>query len=343
MRELCLGFTLRLSGCVAVRGPSIIAVNDGDIRVLGAQVPPGSSLTVPVGRAVIVEGNGDLSVNGQLEPCDGESLKAIEGVVEEVRGARRIILVGPSDSGKSTLAAYLYNSGAVNSVISTDVGQNEVYCPGFEALSMPRRPFLPGSPQDQPLSACLVGDFTPRGLEGRYMSCAIRLSRLSGSFVIDTDGWVSQEGVELKAALSLAVNADAVVAIGLDSDAVVALRHEKAGPLVAVPRLAPASKSVPERRANRDRLIASCIMRSKRRTLRLEGLAMEGRGPGEDWQGLLVGLEGPGSDYFGVVERGPSRSGAITVISEYLGDVTAVKLGRARVDLGAFSGLIGQA
>lgn len=343
MRELCLGFALRLGGCIAVRGPSVVTVNEGDLRVLGAQVPPGSSLTVPVGRTVIVEGEGDLAVSGQAEPCDSEALKAIEGVVEEVRGARRILLVGPTDSGKSTLAAYLYNSGVVNSLISTDVGQNEVYCPGFEALSMPRRPFLPGSPQDQPLSACLVGDFTPRGLEGRYISCAIRLSRLSGSFVIDTDGWVSQEGVELKAALSLAVNADAVVAIGLDDEAVATLRHEKAGPLVVIPRLAPASKSAPERRTNRDRLIASCIMRSRRRALRLEGLAIEGRRPDGDWQGLLVGLEGPGSDYFGVVERGPSRSGAVSVISEYLGDVAALKLGRARLDLGAFSGLIGQA
>ncbi|MFP3172702.1 MAG: Clp1/GlmU family protein [Acidilobus sp.] len=331
---------MKLSGCTTIRGPAMIAVSDGGLKLMGGPVTAGSSITVPVGRAVIVEGDGEVEISGgQLGQCDPDGLKALESLIDELRGARRVVLVGPTDSGKSTLAAYLYNSGAVNSIISTDVGQNEVYCPGFEALSMPPRPFTPGSSAPEPLSACLVGDYTPRGLEARYLACAIRLSRLSGSFVVDTDGWASGEGAELKAALALAVGADAVVAIGLDQGSLSILRHEMAGPLVVAPRLAPAGKSQAERRTNRDRLLASCMMGSRRRVLSLDGLLVEGREP-EAWEGLLVGLRDAGGDHFAVVERGPSRSGSITVLTQHMGSVEFIRLGRARVDLKAFGGLL---
>ena len=314
----------------------------GSLSVLGAQAQPGLSFTVPVGRSVIIEGEGDVSVTGasELEECDAESLEALRRAASELRGARRILIVGPSDSGKSTLAAYLYNSGVVNSIISTDVGQNELYCPAFEALSIPRRPYIPGSMAWDPIASCFVGDVTPRGLEGRYTLCAVRLSRQSGSFVVDTDGWVTDEGLELKASLSLALGSDAVVAVGLDEDSLEVLRADLAGPIVAVPRLAPKAKSAGERRTNRDRLLAGCIMGSSRRVLGLSSTRLIGRAQG-DLRGLVVGVGYAGSEFFGVVERA-AEGKSITVLTRHAGRVDYLRLGRLRLDLEAFSDLVGR-
>jgi len=72
--------------------------------------------------------------------------------------------------------------------------------------------------------ACLVGDFTPRGLEARYLYCSARLSKRYGRLVVDTDGWVHGEGLELKAALVAQLDATGV-AIGLEGDQLRALKQ----------------------------------------------------------------------------------------------------------------------
>ena len=247
---------------------------------------------------------------------------------------RSVVLVGPPDAGKSTLASYVYNSGLTRAIASLDVGQNELYCPGFAAKASPPRPFVPGS-QVSAASACLVGDFTPRGLEASYLYCA---SRLLGGFkgtVIDTDGWVDGEGLVLKAALALQLDAT-VVAVGMEE----AKRELTAyvSDVVFVPRLAPRSKSRSERALNRDRMLASCLRDAKRRVLGREVLI--GRPVSGDIEGLLSSIVSGGSEHFAVIERASTSSGTLTVLTSYEGQVEAVRLGRARLDLKAFSGLI---
>jgi polynucleotide 5'-hydroxyl-kinase GRC3/NOL9 len=326
---------LRLEGCAEVRGPASLRAS-GDVEVLGYRPRGEVSLVVPVGRSVIVCGSGEVEVSGgAAQAYDPASLRRLQQVAESLRGARRAVLIGPTDSGKSTLAAYLYNTGAFEGLLSVDVGQNELYCPGFAAAASPARPFMPGMTVGE-AEACLVGDFTPRGLEARYLYCSARLSKRYGRLVVDTDGWVHGEGLELKAALAAQLDATGV-AIGLEGGQLRALK-QYVSDLIVVDRLAPYAKSQAERRANRDRLIASCLSRASRRLVSLD-LVM-GRLPEGGPEGLLTSAYGEGRDHFAVIERLSERSGLVSVLTGFMGQIEALRLGRVRIDLRSFQGLL---
>ena len=290
---------------------------------------------MPVGRSVIVVGDEEPRVNGgRLTRCDPSSIRPLEEVRGTLSKDRSVVLVGPPDAGKSTLASYIYNSGLTRAIASLDVGQNELYCPGFAAKASPPRPFVPGS-QVGAASACLVGDFTPRGLEASYLYCASRLLGGRVGAVVDTDGWVEGEGLILKAALALQLDAT-VVAVGMEE----AKRELSAyvGDVVFVPRLAPRSKSRSERALNRDRMLASCLRDAKRRVIGRD--LVIGRPVGGGLEGLLSSIVSGGNEHFAVIERASTSSETLTVLTGYEGAVEAVRLGRARLDLKAFSGLI---
>ncbi len=303
--------------------------------MLGYRASREVRLVVPVGRSVIIAGEGEPRISGgRSYMCDPASLKPLEEVRDSAGRSKNVVLVGPTDSGKSTLASYLYNSGLTAALASFDVGQNELYCPGFSATASPPRPFVPGSPAGEALG-CLVGDFTPRGLEASYLYCASRLLRARGPLVVDTDGWVEGEGLVLKAAMASFIDA-VVVAIGLEGRRRELLSY--VGDVLFVPRLAPRSKSRSERATNRDRLMASCLSGARRRVLPADvalGPTQEGR-----LEGLLSSVLGGGQEHFAVVERASERTGTVTVLTRYDGDVDGLRLGRARIDLRSFSGLV---
>ncbi|MGC9209999.1 MAG: Clp1/GlmU family protein [Acidilobus sp.] len=317
-----------LGGCWVVSGPAVVQASS-DFEVLGYRPDRDVRLVVPVGRSVILVGETRPNVtSGQVIECDRKSIDAIYQLKQSLDGSRRIVLVGPTDSGKSTLASFIYNAGLVNFVASVDVGQNEVYCPGFAAVSSPQRPFVPGSVAGEP-RACLVGDFTPRGLEAAYLYCAARLLKGVSDFVVDTDGWVEGGGLVLKAALAEVLDA-AVVAVGLDDEARRAL-SSYLGDVIFVGRIAPRPKSPSERKTNRDRLLASCLLGARRRVLSYDLLV--GRPFTEDVKGLIASAYGEGWDHFAVLEKISERSGTVTILTKFMGEVNAIRLGRARVEL----------
>ncbi|MGC9071472.1 MAG: Clp1/GlmU family protein [Acidilobus sp.] len=307
-----------------------------DVELLGHRPERGVRLVVPVGRSIIIVGDGQVRVSGgSVTPCVPSSLEVLKQLAESLTGRKPILLVGPADSGKSTLASYIYNTGLSDVIASLDVGQNEVYCPGFAAVSSPIRPSVPGSARG-PARACFVGDFTPRGLEARFLYCALRLLRGVGRAVIDTDGWIEGEGLVLKAAVAEAIDA-VVVAIGLGDEA----RRVMAsyiGDIVAFGRFAPRTKSQAERRTNRDRLIASCLSGSRRRPISAELLTE--RPPKGGLEDLLASAFGQGEDHFAIIERASERSRTLTLLTSYEGRIDAVRLGRAKIDLSNFSGLM---
>ncbi len=325
-----------LRACFVVEGPAVVEVT-GQHEVHGYTPPREARLVVPVGRSLIVVGEeGPRVSGGRLLGCDPASLRPLEEIRGSLSRGRNVVLVGPTDAGKSTLASYLYNSGLAELVASFDVGQNELYCPGFAAAASPSRPLVPGSP-DGRSRACLIGDFTPSGVEASYLYCASRLLRGAQNVVVDTDGWVQGEGLVLKADLALQLDAT-VVALGMSEARRDLLAY--VSDVVFLPRLAPRSKSRSERAANRDRLLASCLTGVRRRVVRSD--LVVGRPPQGGLEGVLASAVGGGNERFAVVERASEPSGTITVLTDYEGEVEAVRIGRARVDLRAFSGLIGR-
>ncbi len=274
----------RFSGTYLAVGPSSFRVVDGFVEVLGYPLGVGGSFVVPVGRSVPVRVDGFVEVfpsGGVLKPLGSGEYEWLDGLAFEISRYGRVVFVGPVDSGKSTLAFWVSNKmllrGSKAWYLTVDVGQNEVFCPGFEAIAVLKPPGVPGfSGSFSLVEPCFIGSFTPSDSLDKYLGCASKLSRIAeGPLIVDTDGWVTPpEGLESKARLADAVGVDLIVAIGLGEGEVRVLK--KTVEVLSLPRLVKGSKSFEERRLHRERLLAQKLSGSKPRAVKIEEVAVEG-------------------------------------------------------------------
>ncbi len=246
-----------------VRGPCRLEWK-GALEINGGLLTD-SSITVPAGRSVLFKSIG-ASISGTCrpEPIPRESYEAYERAAREAaRVGRRILVLGPTDVGKSTLASFIANIAGVD-YLTVDVGQNELYAPGFASLYRNQGIFLPGGIIGDS-ERCFIGSFTPARAQEEYLACAARLSHGSSGIVVDTDGWIDPlEGTRNKFLLASAVNADVAVLVGLDSDTTNVMERFLDIPTIRLPSLSGGKKkSREERRIHRERLIAKRLQGSK--------------------------------------------------------------------------------
>jgi polynucleotide 5'-hydroxyl-kinase GRC3/NOL9 len=127
--------------------------------------------------------------------------------VEKVRGT--IMIIGASDTGKSTLAQYLFQqfarTGLCTAVLDADVGQSTLGLPTTLNLAMGSEPGDDRFPPSGPRLSYFVGDITPRGhmlpmLVGSHALQQKGLALGAEVVVVDTTGLVdrSQGGKALK-------------------------------------------------------------------------------------------------------------------------------------------------
>ena len=251
-----------------MRGPARVSIRSGWASILGYRVD-GGSFVVPAGRSAVIEYDGVVEVSGG-SLGEARGVEALAEAARDLAGRSRVLMVGPPDSGKSTLSAYILNYSGSHEYLTLDVGQNEIFSPGFASLASPVRPVIPGSDESfSRVEPCFVGDFTPRGSEASYLSCAARLSRGSHSLVVDTDGWVDLwEGVELKAGLAHVVGASVIAAVGLGDREARALEDLSGVEVVRLPRLSGGEKGLGERRLHRERLLAFRLRGSRVRPVK---------------------------------------------------------------------------
>ncbi len=252
-----------LEGYYLIEGPSRLVVVRGEAEVIGYRVTEGEALVIPAGRRFPAR----LSGSFYVLPSVGRVVDLDEGLYTSMEEAARLVsiyerpvIVGPSDSGKSTIAAWALNVSGGGFLLTMDIGQNEVHCPGFSSLAVASPPVLPGG-SFRLVSSCFVGAFSPRGAEKRYLGCASILARLAssmeGKMVVDTDGWVSfPDGILLKAGLAGITGSDAVIAIGLEEKALDLLGSLVKAKLVEIPRPEIRAKDRGDRIRHRERLIA---------------------------------------------------------------------------------------
>ncbi|MCE4625600.1 MAG: hypothetical protein F7C35_07050 [Desulfurococcales archaeon] len=262
-----------------IRGPCRLEWGSRvDVEVNGGR-PDGTSLVVPTGRSYLVrvEG-GSIEGNCSLHPVSSEVYESYRSASSKASEyGRRILIVGPSDTGKSTLASFTVNMGG-GSLLTVDLGQNELYAPGFEALLLEPGFYVPGSVRGE-VRRCFVGSFTPSRAPLEYLGCAGRLaSHANDRLVVDTDGWVSRwEGLLSKASLAAVVGADVVVGVGLDRIDIEALEASTGLPVLSLPPLARGvTKSRDERRTHRDRLIAKRLQGSRMYSVSVDDLIVIG-------------------------------------------------------------------
>ncbi|MCX8196209.1 MAG: Clp1/GlmU family protein [Acidilobaceae archaeon] len=304
-------------------GPTTISVIRGEVEVLGYRVEEGHSFVVPAGRQVPLRVSGEVSARPSSDSLRLDargSYAEFERVAEEAMKGKRVLLIGPVDVGKSTLSAWIINKAAAEgrnmAYLTVDVGQNEVFCPGFAALGIPQPPVIPGyAGSFRQVRPCFVGSFSPAEALDKYLRCASELAGEPQALVIDTDGWVGgEEALQSKVKLAQAVGADAVVLMGMEGKE--GAFRELGIEVISVGKLAGKEKSREERRAHRERLIAQKLMGARQRLLRAEEVELEGL---EVFRGRRLELKVPSIIY---AEQSPA------------GDVILVYRGEERPPFG---------
>lgn len=250
-----------------VKGPAIVTV-DGLCHVLGSNVS-GQTITIRAGKALPFEPGGRCRLRTKLgrggktwlaDPTTaGTSLwRDIAQQVPSLAGGKKVavMLAGDTDTGKSTLSAYLANvmleRRLVPCVIDGDIGQGDLGPPASIGAAI-----LSKQVTDlRDVAASLfefVGNISPAGFElfvAKKLRSIIDKARKYDICIINTDGYVRNGGVQYKLMIAKELQPDAIVCLGQNPELLKAFED---GPwqVLSAGSSSQASKSRPERASRR--------------------------------------------------------------------------------------------
>src|SRR5215216_6698608 len=217
-----------------VKGPAKVVVN-GVCHILGTDVS-GQTVNVRAGKALPFELGNRCRLHARLglgarlwwaHPNHaGTSMwRSIAQQVSNLAAGKEItvMLVGATDTGKSTLTAYLANMairrGIVPCIIDGDIGQGDLAPPTAVGAAVLSKQVL--DLRDVSTNTTMfefVGSITPAGLEGliakKLRSILDRISPRANITIVNTDGYVSNGGVQYKAILAEELQPDAIISLG---------------------------------------------------------------------------------------------------------------------------------
>ena len=239
---------------VPAKGLAYLRLRAGAAEILGVELAPERTLTLGQSRklalfswlgcevqvwgaecAVYVSRESQVPLFANLH----QQLEARREAAERGGGqGPRVLVVGPTDSGKSTLCRILLSYACrvkrAPTFVDLDLGQGEVSVPGTVAATPLDQQCLSseeGYTATAPL-AYYVGEVSPGGAPLVYRNAAERLAELVtrrqagagdiaararvGGLVINTFGWVDGLGYDLLLHAARAFAADVVVVMGHD-------------------------------------------------------------------------------------------------------------------------------
>lgn len=220
---------------IRILGPAKIRVSSGIVSVLGAEFRSGYEFEISKYRSYSLKAVSDAGIEVSLgdgskieradpfeEPLD-DWITVADAVISECKLPCTVVVMGPVDAGKTSMAALLSNRalarGIPTAIIDADIGQADIGPPGFVSLAMPDSWTL-WLREHSPVSMRFVGSIEPAPVAGRLLSLTYdlmreALERGAGVVVVDTDGWVEGWGaLEHKVDLIRLLRADAVIVLG---------------------------------------------------------------------------------------------------------------------------------
>ncbi|MEM0053402.1 MAG: Clp1/GlmU family protein [Nitrososphaeria archaeon] len=212
--------TVDSSTTLLVQGPAEIEVLKNFVEVLGVKLYPPERICVKRNKIVPVESDTKALVSVILSDKGKYWLNNLEcGVkiwsdeVEKVfdelslkTKPLQVMIVGETDSGKSTLSTYLANyalsKGLKPCILDGDLGQGDLAPPGCIGLKFVEKNFF----DLRELIADyyeFIGVISPRGFEEYVIDSIIRLKSLASEhspdiLIVNTDGYVKDKGLEYK-------------------------------------------------------------------------------------------------------------------------------------------------
>ena len=222
-----------------VKGPARVFVK-GACYVLGRNVS-GQTVKVRSGRVLPFEPIGMCRLQARFGPgatmwwADprqagtymwrglAERVFALAAINKKTTRPTTVMLVGDTDTGKSTLAIYLANMairrGLTPSVIDGDIGQGDLAPPTAIGAVILSKQVV--DLRDADVNSNLfefIGNLSPAGFEGlvakKLGSMLDRTSPLADICIVNTDGYVRDGGVQYKEMIAEELQPDVVICLG---------------------------------------------------------------------------------------------------------------------------------
>lgn len=205
--------TLGAGDVARVSGPARLEVVKGRILLVGSEYAEGSTLVIHSLRSYSLKALEEaelrvfLGAGGAFEkvsPAD-EVIDCWMDVAETVwrdvsrSDLTKVMIVGPPESGKTTLTAFIANyltrRGVRCCLIEGDVGQEDLAVPATVAMTVVEKPFI-WQRELNFREFRFVGCVSPRNCESRVIATLTDLVNAASSdgchaVLINTDGWVS--------------------------------------------------------------------------------------------------------------------------------------------------------
>jgi len=346
-----------------VKGPASV-VCEGTVFVLGMDACQ-KEVNVRAGKVLPFETSGDSKARIRLGKggnyrlvSDSKLGVSIWKDVASTVAAHRpkcIMLVGATDTGKSTLATYLSNIAVANglkvSIVDGDVGQGDLAPPGCIGAAKIGEQFLDLRNVNAEHYS-FIGATSPRRVEsiviGSIKDIVHKLSARSDICIVNTDGYIDEHGIDYKIELAKTLKPDLIVYLGNPAKAR-RLLDEFKGRIMHVDAPVRVSKTHREREKRRldqySRFVESGSkvtfgIRSKKFGLMgriydmilANGLIRLGSAkfPARFLHGMFVGLSNAGNvKGFGIIVK--VAYSRMTVKAQYEGDFDTVLLSTVRL------------
>jgi len=188
----------------------------------------------------------------------------------------RVIILGPTDVGKSTLCVYLVNKLKQEPrklrVVDADIGQTDLGPPTTIARASPAQ-FIASLTELEPDARLFIGHTSPGYVERKLIDGIKRLSANGEESltIINTDGWISEPGaVRFKIRLINELNPTLLLGLAFGDELEPILGSVSAPQIMAEPAKAVLTRSRAERRNIRENGYRRFLDRGVRSVVPLE-------------------------------------------------------------------------
>jgi polynucleotide 5'-hydroxyl-kinase GRC3/NOL9 len=212
-----------------VKGPAIVTLV-GSAYVLGKDVSD-STVSVSSGKILPFEIDSHCQINMTLDGC-GECWLADQyntgtamwqDIIKKIliEKFKTILLIGDTDTGKSSLATFIVNSalrkGYKLAVIDADMGQGDLAPPTAIGATIIKNPITDLRNLDAQFIE-FIGDTSPVGFEDVAINAIKRILKKIAIdcdiCVINTDGYIHNNGIDYKVKMAKKLQSDLVVCLG---------------------------------------------------------------------------------------------------------------------------------
>ena len=222
-------YKLSATKTLILRGPASLHLVAGQATILGARLDAHRKRIVAGLRQLPIE----TESHAELEIVLGKSAKIFEAEGSTIPASWRraaaalkemqegkVIILGPTDAGKSTLCVYLVNKLLSHlrnlRVIDADIGQTDLGPPTTIARATRLQP-IASLPELAPDARLFIGHTSPSYVQRKLIRSIQKLSgKGEGALtIINTDGWVAEQDAILYK-IELVDNVNPELVLGLE-------------------------------------------------------------------------------------------------------------------------------